>query len=199
MKQEKAFAEVIESSLQGFLAQSWQWDAFPNFGSLITVEGKKRTLFGIVYQIQTGSMDPVRYPFPYQKTHEELLAEQPQIFQFLKTTFNCLLVGYREKGKIFYVIPPEPASIHSFVKPVENDLAKEFFSSSRYLPLLFAQSSAIICGVDELLIALMRYHHELGILTSEKVESYMGSFSLLTGNDYRRMKLLLSRIDGIGL
>ncbi len=96
----KPFAEVIESSLHGWLAQSWQWDTFPSFGSIVTIQGKKRTHFGIVHQIQTGSMDPVRYPFPYQKTEEELLKEQPQIFEFLKTTFSCLIIGYQEKGSI---------------------------------------------------------------------------------------------------
>lgn len=195
MKKDTPFAEVIESSLQGFLCQSWDSDSFPRFGSLVVVESKNRSLLGIVHQIQTGSMEPGRYPFPYQKTHEQLRAEQPQIFQFLKTTFACVLVGYREKGKIFYVIPPEPVSIHSFVQPISIELAKEFFYSDRYLPLLFAQSSSILIGLDELIIALLRYQQELGILSTEKINTYMASYSLLTGNDYRRMKLLLQRVE----
>src|SRR6478609_5317855 len=95
-----AFAEVIESSLQGFTAQCWQWDNSPTFGSMVTIAGKKRTLFGLVHQMHTGSTDPVRYPFAYQKTEEELLREQPQIFAFLKTSFMCLIIGYQEGGKI---------------------------------------------------------------------------------------------------
>src|SRR5579862_8462004 len=63
--QKHEFAEVIEGSLTGWLAQSWSWDIFPSFGSLVTVESRKRTIFGIVHQVQTGSMDPLRYPFPY--------------------------------------------------------------------------------------------------------------------------------------
>jgi hypothetical protein len=190
-----AFAEIIESSLQNFLAQSWEWNEFPQFGSLVAVQTKKRTLFGLVYQIQTGSMDPTRYPFPYKKTQEQLLAEQPQIFQFLKTTFSCVLLGYSEKGKIFYGVPPEPGTIHSFVSIAESEVAKDFFYSDNYLPLLFAQSALITIGIDELLVALMRYQKELGILSPEKLNHAMGSFSLLTGNDYRRMKLLLQRVE----
>ena len=45
MKQDKYFAEVIESSLTGWLAQSWSWDTFPEFGSFVAIEGKKRTIF----------------------------------------------------------------------------------------------------------------------------------------------------------
>lgn len=191
------FAEIIQSSLQGFLGQSWEWDAFPRFGSLVVIESKARTLFGVVHNIQTGSMDPVRYPFPYKKTHEELKAEQPQIFQFLKTTFNCILVGYQERSTMYYVIPPEPPAIHSFIKPIEKDIAKEFLYSDRYFSLLFAQSAALSLGIDELLVAIMRYQQELGILKREKIIASMERYSLLTGNDYRRMRLLLQRLQGL--
>jgi hypothetical protein len=190
----KPFAEVIESSLHGFLAQTWQWDNFPSFGSLVSVTSNKRTHLAIVHQIKTGSMDPIRYPFPYQKTEEELLAEQPQIFEFLKTTFSCLTIGYQEKGKLFYLIAPEPVKIHAFVEPIQPDLAKQFFYSEKYLHVLFGNSGEIF-NLDELLLALLKNQDQLGITTPEKVNNFMQTYSLLTGNDYRRMKLFLQRAE----
>lgn len=196
MKNNKAFAEVIESSLQGFLAQSWQWNNFPTFGSMIMVQTKKRTLFGIVHQINTGSMEPMRYPFPYQKTEEELLAEQPQIFEFLKTTFSCLTVGYQEKGSMYYLAAPEPPQIHSFVEPMPTDLCKQFFYSEKYLHVLFG-GAAQIFNIDELLLALLKQQTELGILTEDKTAQFVHAFSLLTANDYRRLKLFLQRAQSV--
>ncbi len=190
----KAFAEVIESSLTGFLAQSWQWDAFPSFGSLVMINSKKRTLFGLVHQIQTGSLDPVRYPFPYQKTEEELLREQPQIFEFLKTTFSCLIVGYQEVGAINYLLAPEPAKIHAFIEPVSVDLAKQFLYKDRYLPLLFSMSTMMF-NLDEVLLALLKYQENLGLLSADKMDAFVQELSLLTGNDYRRLKLFLQRVE----
>jgi len=195
MKNNNAFAEIIESSLQGWLAQSWQWNTFPQFGSLIVVETKKRTIFGVVYQIQTGSMEPMRYPFPYQKTEEELLREQPQIFEFLKTTFSCLAIGYQEKGKIFYLAAPEPPQIHSFVAPMPSDTAKQFLCSERYLHLLFGANQ--LFNVDELLLAILKQQAELDMLSSDKVTTFINTYSLLTGNDYRRLKLFLQRVEPI--
>src|SRR5579863_2028069 len=194
MKQERYFAEVIESSLTGWLAQSWQWNTFPSFGSLVTIEEKKRTLFGIVHQVQTGSMDPIRYPFPYKKTEEELLQEQPQIFEFLKTTFSCLVIGYEEKYSMTYLIAPEPPKIHSFISHPSIEKSKIFFASSRYLHLLFTHSSHIF-NIDELMLALLKNHMALNILTKEKLITLMQTYSLLTGNDYRRIKLFLQRMD----
>jgi hypothetical protein len=110
-----AFAEIIESSLHSFVAQSWQWNTFPPFGSFVAVKNGLSTIYAVVHQVQTGSMDPQRTPFTYQKTEEELLAEQPQIFAFLKTTFTCTILGYSHKGAINYTISPEPAKIHFYI------------------------------------------------------------------------------------
>jgi len=191
---DKCFAEVIESSLTGWLAQSWSWDTFPEFGSFVAIEGKKRTIFGIVHQVQTGSMDPVRYPFPYQKTEEELLKEQPQIFEFLKTTFSCIVVGYQEKKSISYLIAPEPPKIHSFIGCPDSETSKIFFASNRYLHLLFTHSSHIF-NMDELLLALLKHYKDLTILTPDKINEFMQTYSLLIGNDYRRIKLFLQRVE----
>ncbi len=186
------FAEIIESSLHTWRAQSWQWDHFPYFGSLVTIETKKRRLFGIVYQLTTGSTDPSRYPFTYQKTEEELLREQPQIFEFLHTTFSCLTIGYQEKSAIFYQLAPEPPKIHAFVKPADRHDAQLFFADLRYLHLLFSLSSSVL-NLDELLLALLKHLSELHILTPAYATNFITSFSFLTGNDYRRLKIFLQR------
>ncbi len=192
----KAFAEVIESSLTSWLAQSWNWDFFPTFGSIVTIETKKRTLVGIVYQIKTGSIDPVRYPFTYQKTEEELMREQPQIFEFLKTTFSCLIIGYQENEKIFYQLAPEPPKIHAFVSPATALLHRQFFSHNHYLHILFALSNNLF-NLDELLLAVLKQLSDHQLLHQDALEQFVDTFSLLTGNDYRRLKLFLQRAQGL--
>lgn len=189
----KPFAEIMESSLQTFVAQCWEWDKMPQFGSLVTVEDGKRTIFALVYQIQTGSMDPVRYPFPYKKTHEELLAEQPQIFEFLKTNFSCISLGYQERGRIFHLMPSEPPKIHSFVSFATQERYREFMAKNGYLPLLFAFSGPL-GNLDELLLAILKNQTQMeGSAKSEKMADFIETYSLLTGNDYRRLKLFLQR------
>jgi len=194
MASNKPFAEVIESSLQGWLAQSWQWNSFPSFGSLVTIETKKRQLFGIVHQIQTGSMDPQRHPFPYQKTEDELLAEQPQIFEFLKTTFQCLTLGYHEGSKIVYLLAPEPPQIHSFVSIACKESTVRFFANDQYLHLIFNAANHIF-NLEELLLAMLKQQALLGLLTEAKITHFIEAFSLLTGNDYRRLKIFLQRVE----
>lgn len=190
-----SFAEVTHSSLSSFHAQSWHWDYFPTFGSLVTVEAKNRTLFGIVYMVQTGSSDAGRYPFTFQKTEAELQAEQPQIFEFLQTTFSCLVVGFTEGQSIIYQMGPEPAKMHTFVHHASPTQARKFFSSHLYLHLLF--NAPEIAALDELLLALLRTKKELGILSAESFLSFAETVSLATGDDYRKLKIFMNRADSI--
>ncbi len=197
MSTSKPFAEIIESSLQTFTGQCWAWDNSPQFGSLVIVENGLKPIFGLVYQIQTGSMEPGRYPFPYQKTHAELMAEQPQIFEFLKTSFSCLALGYQEKGKIHYLMPPEPPKIHSFLALASDEHNRAFFAKNSYLPLLFGYSGPI--NIDELLLALLKGQNDQKSLKNDSLNDFINTYSLLTGSDYRRLKLFLSRVENIVL
>jgi hypothetical protein len=141
-------------------------------------------------------MDPGRYPFPYQKTHQELLAEQPQIFEFLKTTFLCVSLGYAVNGKVYYLMPPEPPLIHSFIAAATPEQSRLFFSQNRYLNLLFGANN-LIPNLDELLLALLKAQNDQNPLKNDRLNDFMQTYSLLTGNDYRRLKLFLQRVEGL--
>ncbi len=197
MKKTSHFAEVIESCLDHYTAQNWQWNQFPSFGSLVQVDDKSKNIVGIVTHIKTGSSDPMRTPFAYQKTEDELMAEQPQIFEFLKTTFTVQIVGYLDKAldsKIYYVLPPTPCKIHAFVAPADEQLRKDFFSKTDYLHLLFA-FGVNIPSLDELLLAIIKQQATTHLFSSADVDNLCSTFSLLTGNDYRRLKLFLKRVQ----
>jgi len=194
----ESFAEIIESSLATFTAQCWQWDQMPYFGSLVSVQNAPLELFGVVSHIQTGSMDPMRYPFPYQKTEEELRSHHPQIFEFLKTTFQITIIGYKNTTHKFsairYNLPPQPAKIHAFVSQTTPEILPQVFANPDFLPLIFAASSSPQ-QTDELLLALLAFLADQHALKKEYIEKYYHTISLLTGNDYRRLKLLMQRIN----
>ncbi|KKP35897.1 MAG: HAS barrel-like protein [candidate division TM6 bacterium GW2011_GWF2_32_72] len=196
MKNKECFSEVIESSLNGWIAQSWQWHKYPAFGSLVSVDCGNRVAFGIVHQINTGSIDPIRQPVAYQKTYEELVREQPQIFEFLRTTFSCLSVGYLERETLYYLLAPEPPKIHSFVSLASTAEVKRFFSSERFLHVLFGASQEIF-NLDELLLAILKNLSVQGVWGKPEIDLFVDTFSLISGNDYRRLRLFLQRAQFI--
>ncbi|MFC1843035.1 hypothetical protein ACFLYU_05250 [Candidatus Dependentiae bacterium] len=196
------FAEIIESSLQEWTAQCWDFKTFPSFGSIVVIKSTHKTIFGIVHQVKMGSMDSTRYPFAYKKTEQELMREQPQIFEFLKTTFSCITIGYKQKGKIYYLLSCQPPKIHAFVGYASPQETREFFSSCNYLHLLFGLSGQIF-NLEELLLAMINQQVTLNILGGDSKEdkiqtnihNFIETYSLLVGNDYRRLKLFLQRLE----
>lgn len=194
MEHNKAFSEVIQSCLQTFTAQSWEWDTFPHFGSLVTIQQGHRIIFGLVYDVKTGSMEAVRHPFPYKKTEQELLEEQPQIFEFLQTTFSCIVVGYQEKGHIFYQRCPQPPKIHAFVSYASQEMTKQFLYNPHYIHMLFG-AQAVVGDLDELLLAILSCQQTITPLQEKSIHAFMNLYSLLTGNDYRRIKIFLQRVQ----
>lgn len=188
------FSEIIEGNLSQWTGQCWKWDQMPTFGSLVITSHGPIKIFGIVHTIKTGSMDPIRFPAPYQKTEEELLREQPQIFEFLQTTFTCVTVGYQENGKTFYHLQPHPPKIHAFIGNATAEQYQAFFSSDQFLHLLFNLSSQL-SNLDELLLALLKNMHEKKCLNRTNFHDFIETFSMLYKNDYQKLKIFLKRTN----
>lgn len=188
------FAEIIQSFLHSWTAQCWKWNVLPTYGSLMVTQSNNRMVFGLVYDIKTGSSDPSRLPYAYQKTEAELLHEQPQIFEFLQTTFSCITLGYEENNVFYYQLSPEPPKIHAFVQQATKEQHIAFFKNDLYLHLLFNNPN-IQSSIDELLLALLKQLADLDILPKEMFSKFITTFSLLTANDYRRLKLFLQRVE----
>jgi len=190
------FAEVIEGNLSSWIGQSWKWNEIPEFGSLVITKNNHITLYGIVCNIQTGSNDPARKPMAYQKTEEELLRDQPQIFEFLQTKFTCIAVGYEQNNSIFYHIPSQPAKIHSFISKANDEEYKKFFSNNQFLNILFSQQSQIL-NLDELLLATIKNLHEKKCLNKTNLHDFVETFSVLSKNDYQKLKIFLYRMQSV--
>ena len=54
-----------------------------------------------------------------------------------------------------------------------------------------------IGNIDELLLAILKQHMALNILSEDSFDNFMQRYSLLIGNDYRRIKLFLQRAQPI--
>ena len=189
-----SFAEIIESNLYSWTAQCWQWDNSPSFGSLLVTSHNSLQILGIVHSIKTGSMDPIRQPVPYQKTEEELKQEQPQIFEFLQTTFTCITIGYLENNTFFYHLPDKPPKIHAFVSNATQDQYQSFFAQEQFLHLLFNLSNQIF-NLDELLLAILKQLLQKKIITPDNLNNFIETFAMLCKNDYQKLKVFLQRTD----
>jgi len=195
-KKNEFFAEIIESSLTSFTARSWQWDSFPSLGSLIYTAQGDRIVYGLVHSIKTGSFDESRTPFAYKKTEAELKKELPHIFELLKTDFQALILGYKEAETINYVCTPEPPKIHSFIANTSAQMSIEFLQSTHYLYLIFSMQKELF-NIDELLLSFVYYQQKNNVFDANHINSFIDTFCLLSGNDYKRLKVFLHRLQAL--
>ena len=188
------FAEVTESSISSWRAQCWQWDVLPAHGSLLAVQQGTRTIYGIVHGITTGPLDAQRTVFAYKKTEEQLKQEHPHIFELLASTISCITLGYKEDTLVRYQMAPVPPKIHAFVtSPSEQEL-QLFFKDEQYLHTLFAHADTLV-SLDDLLLALIEQMIRSNSISKQGFARFINTFSLLTANDYRRLKLFLQRVQ----
>lgn len=189
-----SFAETLSSNLTTIQAQCWDWKQPPVFGSLVTVKTNNTTIFGIISNIVIESSDPIRQPIAYQKTHDQLLQEQPQIFEFLQTNFDAIIVGYQENEEILYHLPSSPPQIHSFVSRPSKEKAQAFFKSPSFLNLL-AQQTEATPNFHELLFAIIKQVKQQQLITLTEMEHLLKNITNILKSDYAAIKTFINRAE----
>ena len=182
--------EVVESGTRGFIARSPRVGEAPPFGSFVRTDAGS-PVYGLVYDIVTGSKEPGRKPDAYEMSMGELRREQPQIFELLKTEFHVLTLGYLDSGKIRFTLSPLPPPIHSFVYNC-TDEEKEALSSEDFFLRSIISSANV--PVDDLIISSLLGAQ--GVRKNDK--DYMvrmgKSLSRFLRDDYERLSSILRRL-----
>lgn len=186
------------ASLSQWTTQAWQWDVYPEFGAVVCTENGATQIFGVVYHIKTGSDDPVRQTFAYQKSEVELRQEQPQIFEFLKTDFSAIPLCYLLDQRFVYALPPRPPQNHAFVRLATASELSALLASSGAVHAIFSQYSKID-HFEELLLAFLRYLEQFSLVSRALLMQISEQLSLATTNDYRRLKMFMDRLGDIAI
>lgn len=149
--------EVIEASTRELMAECYELYDTPPFGSFVKTTDGAIDIFGVVNNAVTESIEPGRRPVARGKNETdeaEIYRQNPQLSKLLRTEFNVIVVGYREKDNIYQYLPPRPARVHSFVYLCNNDELREFTSSLNFLSMLINTGMPGIA--DELIAACIR-------------------------------------------
>jgi len=187
-------AEIISSSPHEWHALCVKVDQAPHFGSLIIIQETWATYIGIVHHITTQSIDSVHTPLALGKSPDELARDYPQMPLFLQTKISCLAIGYIKNHIMRLQWPAKPPSIHAHITLAPSAIYQQIMCDNQYLSLLFKHTT-VTPYLDELILALLTHLDNQNLLTESLLETLVDQFSLLTGNDYRRLKLLLQRIE----
>lgn len=188
------FAEVVQSNLQTWTGQTWQWNNFPRFGSLVVAQHEQYKLYGIIYDITTGSSDSNRYVTTYQQNPAELMQQQPQLFEFLTTQFACIGIGYQEHDIFLPYLGPHPLPLHTFIAQASASDYDIILQSSHSIAQL-SNHGASMQRCEEILLAFFMQAHNATTISPELLEHYIHMCSKILRHDFQRLKDFLEKLE----
>ena len=214
------FGEVVATSVSAFMAQSYRLNDAPPFGGIVSVRDKAGTgdIFGAVYFIQTGGIDPGRRATPRAtstSSDDDIYIANPQLARLLKTEWAVLILGRRlgkadlrtgeiVVGKIAHVFPDYPPPLHYGVRLCADDVIADFTATPLFLRTILSGAS-VSAGegsvpVEELTAAILRRGAEArGGADSAGGRAFlvtMGrSLARLLKDDYDRLRVILEKAD----
>jgi len=187
--------EVIEASTTEFAAQCYELYQSPPLGSLVKTTDESVTLYGVVYNVATASIEPGRRPIARgkdERNEEEIYRSSPQLLKLLRTEFNALVVGYRENEKLFHYLPPKPARIHSFVYQCQAEEVREFSQSFDFLNILI--NTRLPVSPEEIIAASLRQMSQVYEDPHSFLVTAGKELAVLLGGEFNRLKAILGRI-----
>ncbi len=195
MDEEQRAGEVVEASTTGFVAQCYELYQSPPLGILVKTRDMPVELYGIVYHTATTSLEPGRRPIARGKdevAEEEIYRSSPQLLKLLRTEFSALVVGYREKERLYHYLPPKPARIHGFVHLCSPEEVKEFSQSFDFLNILV--NARLPVSADELVAASLR---QMSRAYEDRHTFLVGAgkeLAVLLSGQFNQLRAILGRI-----
>jgi len=187
--------EVIEASTTDFVAQCYELYQSPPLGSLVKTRNLPVELYAIVYNATTTSIEPGRRPIARGKdeaSEEEIYRSSPQLLKLLKSEFSALVVGHRQKDKLYHYLPPNPARIHSFVYLCSPEEVKEFSHSFDFLNILINTNLPV--SAEELISACLRQMSQIHEDRHAFLVAAGKELALLLSGQFNQLKAILVRI-----
>jgi hypothetical protein len=185
-------AEIIEASTVQFTAQSYELYELPPLGSLV----RTGNIYGIVCHAVTAGIEPGRKPIARgrdEASEEAVYQSSPQLLKLLRSEFTAAVVGYKNNGKIYQYLPPQPARIHSFVYLCQPDEVKEFSKSFGFLDILV--NAALPVPPEELIAAALRQMSGAQEDSRAFLVAAGKELANLLSSDFIRLKNILGRLQ----
>lgn len=187
--------EIVETSTTQFLAQACELGRAPAFGSFVKVDCAPAEVFGLVYRVRTGGLEPGAQAVMRGRAglrDEAIYRENPDLKAVLRTDFAAVIVGFCEEGQIRQYLPPHPPALHWSVHECTQPAVAAFTNRLDYFRTVLAVSEV---PADELLAANLRLVARARPFDRDFPLRAGRDLARLLSRDYERLSAILKRIS----
>jgi hypothetical protein len=188
--------EVVESSTPQFAVACYELFAAPPFGSLVKapLPGGSGWIFGIVYDVSTGSEPPgaqVTVRGRSGLSDEAIYKAYPDLEELMRTRFQALTVGFMDGGVVRQYLPPQPPKLHYSVYPCPPDEVRLFSEQLGYLRAILTNLNI---PSDDLAAAAIRQACDSRPADGTFALRAGRQLAMLLKEEYDRLRAILARI-----
>jgi hypothetical protein len=148
--------EIVDTSVAQFTAQACALNEAPPFGGFVKVSVPRWVVYGVVYAIHTGSIEPGGRPVLRGRDgmrDDAIFDQNPDLAELLRTEFSALIIGYAEGPLLRTYLPPSPPPLHWSVVECDQPEIAALTTRLDYFRTILGASDA---PVDALLAANIR-------------------------------------------
>ncbi|MBN2326544.1 MAG: hypothetical protein JXR73_05260 [Candidatus Omnitrophica bacterium] len=162
------------------------------FGSIVASGRSLHRCVGVVYNVETTSIDPNRRSIALDKTEEEIERFYPQLKALLRIQFQALLIGSLENGAFRYGLPAAPPALHAQAAPCSEDELDAISNQPDFIRLLFDSGKS---SAEELILSCCRHLLDALQWRDELVVRTGKALSDLYRDDYETLRRLINRLE----
>ncbi|RJP30180.1 MAG: hypothetical protein C4527_10200 [Candidatus Omnitrophota bacterium] len=190
-KMTDAIGEVVNTSTTEIVGQCRRNGRPPAFGSFIQV-GVEICRIGVVYNVETTSIDPNRRPSALGLSEEQLQRSYPQLSSLLRSQFQALLIGWLSDNRFVYGLPQTPPSLHAQVQPCRDEVIRCISRDLGFLRLIYASGKS---ATEDLLLGVCRSIIEAHERKRTEAVRVGKAVSELYRDDYDTLKRFITRLE----
>lgn len=164
--------------------------SFP-YGSFIAA-GREVRCIGVVYNVETTSIDPNRRPIALEKAEDEIARYYPQLQNLLRNQFQALLIGSIQKGAFRFGLPATPPGLHAQVTACTEEEIRAIGHQPGFLRILLDSGKS---PTEELILGCCQHLLESLGWRSEHAERIGKALSDLYRDDYDTLRRIINRLE----
>lgn len=172
-------------------------DPFAEPTTVPIISDNPAVLFGVVFHAETGAIEPGRPLSALGLTEDELLRDQPQLYELLATRFSAALIGWQDSaGKFRSGVPPRPPRPHSHACFCTEADLKVLGSELGWMRGIVKGERVPAGLADELTIAMLRRLWSVSPNPQSFPLRAGKELSRLLATDYERLRSLIESLAG---